>query len=104
MKKFRIFSLLLTICLLLTACGSDAPVQSDSDDEPPTQQSQTGGQESGITSDSEMFTDRDLRTTYDEGKAAIITLTGSGAECSSDAVSIKGSTDMFPGTQITLDL
>ena len=90
MKKLRIFTLLLTICFLLTACGEKAPVQDEPtvDDLP----AQTGGQESGISTDSEMFTDRDLRTTYDASKAVTVTLTGSGAACSSDAVKVQGST------------
>ena len=90
MKKLRIFTLLLTICFLMTACGAKTPEQDDpaADDLPV----QTGGQESGISTDSEMFTDRDLRTTYDASTAATVTLTGSGAACSSDAVKVQGST------------
>ena len=89
MKKLRILPLLLTLCLLLTACG-DTPAQEETPDgEPSTEQSQTG---ESVISDSEMFTARDLRTDYDESKAAVITLSGSGAACSSDAISVAGST------------
>lgn len=39
-----------------------------------------------------MFSDRDSDASYDESTSAVITLSGNSAECSSDAVSISGST------------
>ncbi len=42
--------------------------------------------------DAEMFTDRDLRTTYDESSAVTIELNGSSATASSNSVKISGST------------
>ncbi|MBE5878265.1 MAG: carbohydrate-binding domain-containing protein, partial [Lachnospiraceae bacterium] len=41
---------------------------------------------------SDMFSDRDYKTEYDESKSAVITLTGDSAACSSNAVEIDGST------------
>ncbi|MBQ8813669.1 MAG: carbohydrate-binding domain-containing protein [Lachnospiraceae bacterium] len=41
---------------------------------------------------SDMFTDRDYRTEYEESKSAVIELNGDSASCSSDAVQISGRT------------
>ena len=83
MKCVRIFSLLLTLCLLLSGCGG-APAEDSVTDYP------SADTPSGAAADNDMFTDRDLRTDYEE--AAAVTLTGSGAECSANAVSVSGST------------
>lgn len=91
MKKMRIWALAAALCLLLTACGPRTPAADDALD-PGSQQtrpgSETGG-EAAIPS-SDLFTDRDLRTSYDESKAALITLCGDTAACSSNAVSVQG--------------
>ncbi|MBE5865242.1 MAG: carbohydrate-binding domain-containing protein [Lachnospiraceae bacterium] len=44
-----------------------------------------------LTAD-DIFSDRDFETDYDESESAVITLNGSSAECSLDAVEINGST------------
>lgn len=41
---------------------------------------------------SQMFSDRDLDVSYDENTSAVITLNGTSAECTSDAVNISGTT------------
>lgn len=43
----------------------------------------------------DMFTDRDLEGFYEESSSAIITLTGDSASCSSNAVTVSGSTVMI---------
>ncbi len=88
MTRLRILPLLLALCLVLSACGgnSSTPAQEDPAD---TGQSSADTDSSGADG---MFTARDLRADYDEEKAAAITLTGSGAECSANAVSVSGST------------
>ena len=93
MNKMRIWALAAALCLLLTACGPRTPAVDDAPD-PGSQQTQPGsetGSEAAIPS-SDLFTDRDLRTSYDESKAALITLNGSSAACSSNAVSVQGGT------------
>jgi len=83
MKCVRIFSLLLTLCLLLSGCGG-APAEDSVTDHP------SADAPSGAAADNDMFTDHDLRTDYEE--AAAVTLAGSGASCDSNAVLVSGST------------
>ena len=102
MKKTRVWTLLLALCLLLSACGEKEPSaqpQPDSDTQQTQQTGQNGGGDTAPDSgkdtaaaDPDMFTDRDLRTSYDESKAAVITLNGSSAACTSNAVSAQGGT------------
>ena len=54
--------------------------------------STAGNAESGGIALADMFTDRDMEIGYDEETSTRITLSGDGASCSSDAVSISGST------------
>ena len=102
MKKMRIWALVAALCLLLTACGEKEPPTEQQPD-PDSQQTQQTGQNGGgdttpdsgkdtVAADPDMFTDRDLRTSYDESKAAVITLNGSSAVCTSNAVSVQGGT------------
>lgn len=86
MKKLGFLSLVLTIAMF-SGCSFGEEEQglksSDSD-------VQTSVDTSDDTSD--MFTSRDKEIGYDESTSAIIQLNGDTAECSSDAVSISGST------------
>ena len=84
MKRFRFLPLLLALCLVLTACGEKTP---PAEGQPADDSRQTQPDDA-----SSMFTQRDLRTAYDESAAAFVTLTGSGAACDSDAVRVQGST------------
>ena len=84
MKRFRFLPLLLALCLVLTACGEKTP--------PAEGQPADDSQQTQPDDASSMFTQRDLRTAYDESAAAFVTLTGSGAACDSDAVRVQGST------------
>ena len=92
MKKMRLFPLLLALCFVLTACGAEGPAVDMPDPDDAQTSQEEGNREDPVTPDSDMFTDRDLRTTYDESKAALITLDGDTAACTSNAVSVSGST------------
>ena len=98
MRKMRLAAAMLALCFLLTACGDQTPPVDDTpvDDTQQTQQEPDKDTDKGtgstVTSDSDMFTQRDLRTTYDESKSALITLSGTTASSSSNAVSVKGNT------------
>ena len=105
MKKLRVLSLALALCFLLAACGEKEPSaeqqpdpdsqQTQTDTDSDSQQTQTDTDSTAqnmVISDSDMFTDRDLRTSYDESRAVLITLNGSSAACTSNAVSVQGGT------------
>ncbi len=79
---------LLLVLLLLSGCDS-SPVITN-----PTESATQGtAPEVDFTkADKEMFTDRDMRTTYDEATAVKIELNGSSATASSNSVKINGST------------
>ncbi len=79
---------LLLALLLLSGCDGSPVITSPS-------QSATQGTTPTVDfeeADREMFTDRDMRTTYDEAAAVKIELSGSSATASSDSVKINGST------------
>ncbi len=79
---------LLLVLLLLSGCDSNFVITN------PTQ-SATQGTAPKVDfeeADSEMFTDRDMHTTYDEAAAVKIELNGSSATASSNSVKIDGST------------
>lgn len=111
MKRKKILAMSLAVALMLGGCGNgDGSGASASVD------NKVGvGQDSGQMGDNwaeagnagennsagsssvplnadDIFSDRDFETDYDESKSAVIILTGSSAECSSDAVEINGST------------
>ncbi len=106
MKKY--LSLILVLMMLisvLSGCGNNnTDPQSGTDTVPNESQnadnSQGDASGEGVEAsdaevsqtDAEMFTDRDLRTTYDEGSAVTIKLNGSTATASSNSVKISGST------------
>lgn len=89
MKRRKIAALLpifLSCTLLFTGCSL---TENNSTSSSAATESQTG---STAVDPSEMFTNRDYDTSYDESTAAIITLNGDSASCDSDAVTIDGST------------
>jgi len=95
MKRFLSILLILTLMLsLLTGCGSNSQ---DNTGENGT----VNGGENGTSTpvdvdfsqtDSDMFTERDNKTDYDDSKAVTIQLNGTTATTSSDSVKISGST------------
>lgn len=85
MKKHSILCLALVASMLVSGCGSE---------EGSTQQTaETEASEASVQLDtSDIFSNRDFEVDYDESKSAVITLTGDGAQCSSNAVQVSGST------------
>ncbi len=106
MKKKGIVALSLVLALSMTACDSGKKNESNtsqsSSSSQDTQDTQSGSATGSIVestwtetvtqSTSDLFSDRDYETTYDESQCAVITLNGSTATCSSDAVTIDGGT------------
>lgn len=94
MKK--ILSLFLIIALmasLFTGCAEDTESVSQNKTQSDTTTAETSETSAVNTSDSDtdMFTQRDLKTEYDESKAVTIKLNGTSATASSDSVKISGS-------------
>ena len=100
-------ALLLALVMLLGSCGSQpqgSTPPASGGDPVPTQPMipsltpstpETPSVSSDVPADldpSDLFSDRDLKTGYEESGSAVIRLTGSTAECSSNAVRISGST------------
>ena len=95
MKRFLSILLILTLTLsLLAGCGSNSQ---DNTGENGT----VNGGENGTSTpvdvgfsqtDSDLFTERDNKTDYDDSKAVTIQLNGTTATASSDSVKISGST------------
>ncbi|HIZ56601.1 MAG TPA: carbohydrate-binding domain-containing protein [Firmicutes bacterium] len=95
------FSIVLVLALLLgvfTGCGDTGLTGTNSNPE----SSVSSGQSSGVSeltepiqADSEMFTDRDYKTAYDESNSVRIQLNGDTATASSNSVRISGSTIMI---------
>ncbi len=95
MKRFLSILLMLVLTLsLLAGCGNNSQ---DNNGENGTV---NGGENSSSTpvdvdfsqTDSDMFTERDNKTDYDDSKAVTIQLNGTTATASSDSVKISGST------------
>lgn len=92
--KRRLLPMLLSIVLVMTGCGATTNPQNNEDTESivnDTEDIQATKTESEQIDTSDMFSKKDYKTDYDTDKSATITLTGSGAACESDAVSIDGS-------------
>ena len=83
MKKY--FTILLALSLMLSGCSKK---QEDNS----TDTSDTTLDLEGSQTSSDMFTDRDYRTEYDEADAIKITLNGNTASCDGSGVTISGST------------
>lgn len=99
MKRRILTILLLSLTLAMTGCGSNADTENTTDKVEQSVENTKDTENSGVQTDSntqvdtsDMFSDRDYKTEYDESKSAVITLTGDSATCTSDAVEINGST------------
>ena len=91
-NKKRILSLFCIAMLLLAGCGKNS-----STDDKNTDNTDNAEDTNTITSvttvdESEMFSDRDFETDYDESKSVLIQLNGNSASCDSDVVKISGTT------------
>ncbi len=101
--KRSYLALLLALTMLLSGCSSQSstPPASGNNTVPtlPTTPSTTETPSASVDTSasapldpSQLFSDRDLKTGYEEAGSAVIQLKGSTAECSSNAVRISGST------------
>ncbi|MBE5867710.1 MAG: carbohydrate-binding domain-containing protein [Lachnospiraceae bacterium] len=96
-RKKKIFTLVAILALALAGCGnrenSGISGSESGSREWEKENSQTGASQEGEQSsvDSNLFSDRDFETDYDEDKSAYIQLQGDTATCDSDAVEISGS-------------
>lgn len=97
LSVFLILSLMLT---LLAGCGLTNDPKDSSNDDKSQDNTISGDEDTTLDpvdvdfsqTDSDMFTDRDLKTDYDASKAVTIQLNGTSATASSDSVKISGST------------
>lgn len=86
-KILSLFLALLFVLSLLVGCAKD------SENEPQDKnQSTTTSTSDSANPDTDMFTQRDFKTEYDESKAVNIKLNGTSATASSDSVKISDST------------
>ncbi len=97
MRKY--LSLILALLLLLSVlsgCRKEAingEIQQTEQAASDVSAEKTEAPEEAVSqNDDQMFTDRDLRTSYEEGSAVIVKLNDTTAEASSSAVKISGST------------
>lgn len=97
MKKIlSVFLVMLLVLSLFTACGTNKQTESTTSTVI-TSENTTDSTSEGTTtgaennSNSDMFTERDNRTDYDESTAVTIKLNGTTATSSSDSVKISGS-------------
>ncbi len=86
MKTANYLTLPLCAALLFSGCGKEAAAQ------PAATMTDDRIQAVNTSANEDLFTNRDMRTTYSEDGSAIITLSGDTASCSSNAVVISGST------------
>ena len=95
MKHYRFIILLLSLTLLLSGCKVSNNNFNNGDGTVSDNSGTSAGTPADTdfsSTDEDMFSNRDMKTDYDTDSAALITLNGTSASCSSDAVSITGST------------
>ena len=100
MKKIVSFLLALILLLCLAGCGkSNSETETANGGNGDTVDDGNGASaDLGLTkNDSDMFTDRDQRTDYDESKSTHIQLNGDSISCSSNTVKISGTTAIISG-------
>lgn len=83
MKKKHLFIFIALSVLLLSGCSKDNTTKSGAADVTAT---------SADVLNSEMFTDRDYDTSYDDNSSTVIELDNNNSVCNSDSVQISGST------------
>lgn len=99
MKSLKILPLVLAATMLFSACGEKGTNNATSNTQStPLTDSNTAQNTSSTPTadftitDADMFTDRDTRVEYDEGKAVSIQLKGDSISSSSNSVKISGTT------------
>ena len=93
MKKRAGLSLLLALTLALSGCAQWEDSQSNGQTQSAQEHAAVETADTELAGDdSEMFTDRDMKTDYDISAVAVITLRGDTASCDSEGVEIDGST------------
>ncbi len=91
----RILTFFLLTAVLLTGCAGNTAITSDSTELSESTGAAEASEEVGletVQTDADMFTDRDLDSSYDESSSVQIQLNGDSASASSDSVQISGST------------
>lgn len=100
MKRKSLLAMCLALTLSVVGCGADNHTNDNNtgvsdntsvSDNTGTSDNTSSGELVAIDV-TDMFTDRDYETTYDESKSAVIKLNGNSATCDSNAVQIDGST------------
>ncbi len=100
MKKYiSILLVFALVCCLLAGCGkpsdNDETIGNSNNESSITEPSGTSSDPADVDfsqADEDMFTDRDIKTEYDESQAVTIKLNGTSATSSSNSVKISGST------------
>ncbi|MBQ2986783.1 MAG: carbohydrate-binding domain-containing protein [Tyzzerella sp.] len=94
-KAKKLLVLLLASMLVLSGCEKNSSTE---DNESGTSTNNTSNDTtndevtSTVINESEMFTDRDFETDYEESKSIAVTLSGDSISCKSDAVKVKDTT------------
>ncbi len=88
--KKRLAVLGLAVMLGVTGCKNQTQSNDNNENNDNVANENNSGNESVKIDESEMFTDRDYRSEYDESKSVKISLNGDSASCDSDAVKISG--------------
>ena len=86
---------LIWLLSVFTGCGDTAPTDSDSHVSGDTETSADTSGQTGtnpVQADTDVFTERDYKTDYDESGSVLIQLNGSTAAATSDSVRISGTT------------
>ncbi len=94
-KAKKLLVLLLASMLVLSGCEKNSSTEgNESGTSTNNTSNDTTNDEvtSTVINESEMFTDRDFETDYEESKSIAVTLSGDSVSCKSDAVKMKGTT------------
>lgn len=86
----KLLALLLTAMLLLSGCGNNSSTEENKSNG--TDGNDDSSVVSTIIDEADMFTDRDMKTDYDESECIKIKLNGSSASCEDSSVNISEST------------
>ena len=92
-KLKKLLGIGLVLSMAVTGCKSGtASTSSSTGSSTDSSKESTNGTATATLSKEDCFSDRDLDSSYDEGDSTVITLNGTSADCSSDAVEISDST------------